>query len=87
MIKPATMSRRGFLQALGLTATTVLLGGSVQVQPVVRKVCAVTTGTINMSSFTSRIEQASIQDVARVMNAFAPLQPNSSYSVEWKEAT
>ena len=33
MRKPATISRRGFLQSLGLMATTVLLSGPVEVAP------------------------------------------------------
>ena len=32
MTRPATISRRGFLRALGITATTVLLGDVVKVE-------------------------------------------------------
>lgn len=38
MTRPATISRRGFLRALGITATTVLLGDVVKVEAVEGKI-------------------------------------------------
>lgn len=46
MTRPATISRRGFLRALGITATTVLLGDVVNVEAVERKIETSTSITV-----------------------------------------